>query len=475
MGDFRGSFSGYERDVFFLSPGAGQPFIEVGHGLGVDHADDGRAVAPLDMDGDGDLDLAVLSLQGFRLYQNQSPPQGFVRVRLEGPPGNPNALGAVVQVETARHTQVALVTLTAGFHTQISPELHFGLGAAERVEGVEVRWPDGRVERFGPQPRNRVLVIGEGKNTIQVKEIPRWPAQMAPRAQGRTLDVVAQTLEGQPTRLAARGRPVVVNFWAPWCKACETELPALGTLAQALEGQVSFVGVSLEVKDVPSVQAFAKRHGIAYPQRLATDAVIEAFFGKEAEITLPATFVFGPQGELRRAFHREITAEDLRAVLGTLRTGPAPEDRIELADLAHTEGRLADERALLEQALEAAPDDPVTVNDVALRLMRMRQAGIARAVLEDAARRMPEVPEIWANLASVLGAEGQLDAAERAIKKALALAPKNPVALNGEGMLLLSRGQVGEAAARFRAALEADPLFEIARINLEQVEARLPP
>lgn len=473
--DFRGSFSGYERDAFFLSPGAGQPFIEVGYGLRVDDDDDGRAVAPLDVDGDGDLDLVVMSLQGMRLYLNPSPPAAFVRVRLKGGPGNPQAVGAVVLVSTADRTQVAPVTLTAGFHTQIQAELHFGLGTAPRVEGLEVRWPSGKVERFGPQPKDRVLVVEEGKNHIEVQGIPRWPAALIPRARAGALAAPAETLEGQVGPLARVGRPVVVNFWAPWCAACETELPALAALAKTLEGKVSFVGVSLERKDKAGVAAFAERHGLGYPIRLATDALVDAFFGTGAEITLPVTFVFEADGSLRRAFYRAITAEDLQGVLGSLEVTAAPEDYIELSDQAHKQGRLADEAALLKQALAAAPDDPVTLADVAQRMQRVGDPEGALALLETSTKRLPEVADLWALLASARGGAGDLKGAEVAIQRALQLAPKNPVALNSAGMLLLSRGKVPEAVERFTAALEADPLYGLARANLAHAESLLPP
>ncbi len=47
-----------------------------------------------------------------------------------------------------------------------------------------------------------------------------------------------------------RGKPVVVNFFASWCDACEFELPGFAAAADALRGEVVFVGVnSLETGD----------------------------------------------------------------------------------------------------------------------------------------------------------------------------------------------------------------------------------
>lgn len=55
-------------------------------------------------------------------------------------------------------------------------------------------------------------------------------------------------LEGEGrVRLADfRGRPLVVNFFASWCTACEFELPGFSKVAESLKGQVAFVGVNSE-------------------------------------------------------------------------------------------------------------------------------------------------------------------------------------------------------------------------------------
>jgi hypothetical protein len=42
------------------------------------------------------------------------------------------------------------------------PLAHFGLGEFDRVEVLEVRWPDGLTERFGPLTANQATVLERG-------------------------------------------------------------------------------------------------------------------------------------------------------------------------------------------------------------------------------------------------------------------------------------------------------------------------
>jgi len=59
-----------------------------------------------------------------------------------------------------------------------------------------------------------------------------------------------------------RGRPVVVNFFASWCTACDFELPGFARVSDELRDQVTFVGVAaLETGDPMTMP---ERHGITW-------------------------------------------------------------------------------------------------------------------------------------------------------------------------------------------------------------------
>ena len=45
--------------------------------------------------------------------------------------------------------------------------LHFGLGAEERVERIEVRWPSGRMQVLSDVQADRVVVLEEGKELLR--------------------------------------------------------------------------------------------------------------------------------------------------------------------------------------------------------------------------------------------------------------------------------------------------------------------
>jgi hypothetical protein len=49
------------------------------------------------------------------------------------------------------------------FQSASDPRLHFGLGAADRVDSVEVRWPSGRTQRFEGLPADQFLTLREGE------------------------------------------------------------------------------------------------------------------------------------------------------------------------------------------------------------------------------------------------------------------------------------------------------------------------
>ena len=62
-----------------------------------------------------------------------------------------------------------------------------------------------------------------------------------------------------------RGKVVLINFWATWCKPCEDEMPAMERLYQALRGSAfEMVAISVDEDEAP-VNAFAQRLGLSFP------------------------------------------------------------------------------------------------------------------------------------------------------------------------------------------------------------------
>ncbi len=62
-----------------------------------------------------------------------------------------------------------------------------------------------------------------------------------------------------------RGKVVLLNFWATWCKPCEDEMPAMERLYRALAGSdFELVAVSVDEDDAV-VGAFADRLGLTFP------------------------------------------------------------------------------------------------------------------------------------------------------------------------------------------------------------------
>jgi Flp pilus assembly protein TadD len=193
--NFRGSWSGYERDSLFLNA-RGPRFYDAGQGFDVDFDDDGRAVAPVDIDGDGDLDLAFLSLQGLRMLENRSPARSFARVKLEAAKGDAQAIGAHVVLKAGGVTQRDFVKATSGFATQVPLDLHFGLGPATTIDEIEVRWRDGSVETHRNLPVGKRIVIRQG-SAPRADAIPRWPDSSRPRASDKKKGPPGVSKEGE--------------------------------------------------------------------------------------------------------------------------------------------------------------------------------------------------------------------------------------------------------------------------------------
>ena len=132
----------------------------------------GRAALWADIDNDGDVDLLAINLNDSpRLLRNDGAnrkPWLMVDARLKFPTGTRTAIGARVTVTAAGIRMIDDVNPVRGYLSQSDPRLHFGLAGAQTAD-VEIRWPDGVVERHAGVKANQILKLEHEAKTKVVQ------------------------------------------------------------------------------------------------------------------------------------------------------------------------------------------------------------------------------------------------------------------------------------------------------------------
>jgi hypothetical protein len=141
-------------------------FEDVSRVWGVTHKSFSNGAAFADLDNDGDLDYVVNNINDPALvyentlnHPNKEHQINYLRVRLEGPPTNRQAIGTAVTVYAGGRLQHFEQQVARGYLSSVEGIIHAGLGDATHADSIRVRWPDGRVTHLQQVQANQVLTI----------------------------------------------------------------------------------------------------------------------------------------------------------------------------------------------------------------------------------------------------------------------------------------------------------------------------
>ena len=128
-----------------------------------------RGAAFGDFDNDGGMDVLILNMNELpSLLKNVGGNKGnWIKIKLVGAKCNRTAIGARVRVITGKHIQMDEVSSGTSVMSQNDLRLHFGLGTAETVDVIEVKWPTTqKLERFTHVKANQIIKIREGEGIV---------------------------------------------------------------------------------------------------------------------------------------------------------------------------------------------------------------------------------------------------------------------------------------------------------------------
>ena len=159
-----------QRKVVYRNLGHGR-FADVTERLGPPATTPkaGRGTAFGDVDNDGQIDIAIANVNDvpdlFRLKTD--PSHHWVMLKLVGVQSNRDAIGARVRATAGGVPQWEEVRGGGSYLSQNDFRVHFGLGAAARIDRIDVRWPNGLEERWDNLAVDRLHTLKEGSGRGQ--------------------------------------------------------------------------------------------------------------------------------------------------------------------------------------------------------------------------------------------------------------------------------------------------------------------
>lgn len=154
---------------------------------GIDQPSNSNGALYADLDNDGDLDLVVNNInRPAFIYKNESQKLNgnrFLQIQLTGEGGNTQGLGANLKIFHNGQIQTLEQNPARGYLSNVSFNLHAGLGKAEKADSVIIIWNSGKVQKLYDVKANQVIKLSE-KNAIDkaspVKPSTKWFTEIQP-------------------------------------------------------------------------------------------------------------------------------------------------------------------------------------------------------------------------------------------------------------------------------------------------------
>ena len=507
-----GSLSGREQNCVYLNLGQASTlrFVDVSHVSGFDQPMDGRSIAVVDWDRDGDLDIWTSNRTTPRLqfFRNQSQPRHqYVSLRLQGTHSNRDAIGARVEVEVEPSLGTLSRTVVAGdaYLSQSSKWLHFGLSDRREIKSVRVRWPGHKTfEPIAGVEINRAYRIIQGQATAEPVEteletaerrhsVHNDPAGLrSVQTENTSTTVVAGRVPLPPIDVSLKireelaplpGLPVVWLLWSPECPTCIEELSQIAENASEIRAAgLNVLAMAPDVNPATSRQAaqivektnFPFAWGLARPQELER---IEAYLGflqqdYQRPISVPTSLLIDSSHQAAVIYRGAVNAKDLIDDLTLLqqssqqlRTASVPFSGTWLLPFRQP----APQQFASELSRRFGAKAAVDYFEHLLSLMERQESPTGKSL---------QLPKEWAGQAFLaLGAialsQANYAKAERCSRQAQDFLSKDFRAYANHGAALLKLNRFPEALSSLNRALELEPTSLSAIQNRAMVRTQM--
>ncbi len=165
---YRNLRNGHFADVSFQS------------GSGISTPAPARGCAFGDFDNDGNIDVVVNAVNDYPqlLRCTSKLRNNWIKVRTIGTKSNRSGIGARLICTThppgemKPHQQIDEVRSGGSYISQNDLRIHFGLGKADKIDTLEIRWPSGQIDTLKDVKANQLIYVKEGAGIVRTMQFP---------------------------------------------------------------------------------------------------------------------------------------------------------------------------------------------------------------------------------------------------------------------------------------------------------------